>query len=220
MKPWEIEGRALFNRDCGSCCNLWIDAPTGIGRSHTVVGIQIDIGHHGTTRLSGLRMAATFAWPGSAHEGNGEFLALVDARADRRQRDALLAIMMGKDTAPFATMFAVYAATVSRVHPPQFVDLDIDIDVDARKGHVFAQGYIDAIGEPLRSRFCGASVRLQIVSPDGFEFAMAELGSATVRANGPIELEIVNGCAQFARLHLNNFGVMRRGRYKHVSSKR
>jgi hypothetical protein len=66
-------------------------------------GIQIDQGHHGDTRLDGLRIAAIFKWPGPIHEGNGEAVAFVDKRADDAQRSALLRIMTGQDTDPFAT---------------------------------------------------------------------------------------------------------------------
>ena len=57
-------------------------------------------------------IAAIFKWPGAIHEGNGEAIAFVDERADEAQREALLRIMTGQDTDPFATMFAVYASTV------------------------------------------------------------------------------------------------------------
>ena len=65
-------------------------------------------------------VAAIFKWPGAIHEGNGEALAFVDERADEAQRDALLRIMTGQDTDPFATMFAVYASTVETMHAPVF----------------------------------------------------------------------------------------------------
>ena len=44
------------------------------------------------------------------------------------QRDALLKIMSRQDTDPFAMMFAVFAP------------IDFDVNVDARRGKVSAQG--------------------------------------------------------------------------------
>ena len=48
--------------------------------------------------------------------------------------------MTGQDTAPFATMFAVYASTVTKLHDPVFIEVDLEVDVDARKGRVVRQG--------------------------------------------------------------------------------
>ena len=98
--------------------------------------IQIDEGHHGDTRLDGLKIAAIFKWPGPIHEGNGEALAFVDERADEAQREALLKIMTGQDTDPFATMFAVFASTVETMHEPVFTDIDFEVDVDGRSGRL------------------------------------------------------------------------------------
>src|SRR3546814_2110003 len=67
----------------------------------------IDEGRHGDTDLSGLNIAAVFRWPGPIHEGQGECAAFVDERATEAQRNALLTIMTGGDTAPMATVFAV-----------------------------------------------------------------------------------------------------------------
>ena len=53
-------------------------------------------------------MGGIFQWPGAVHEGRGKCQPFVDERADAAQRDALIKIMSGQDTAPMATMFAVY----------------------------------------------------------------------------------------------------------------
>ena len=114
MTPWEIEGRELVNCNCEYGCNCQFNALPDKGHCHAVAGIQIDKGHYGKTNLDGLRIAAIFKWPGAIHEGNCEAIAFVDEKADEEQRGALLKIMTGQDTDPFATMFAVYAATVTK----------------------------------------------------------------------------------------------------------
>jgi hypothetical protein len=124
-------------------------------------------------------------------------------------REALLKIMTGQDTAPFATMFAVYASTVTKMHDPVFIPIELDIDVDARKGRAFVKDYIDMTGRPIRNAVSGQDSRGQIVLPDGFEYAVAEIGSASSRTGGPVRVEIEDKYGQFARLHLNNDGVVR-----------
>jgi len=209
MTPWELKGRELINCTCEYGCNCQFNALPDKGHCHAVAGIIIDEGHYGETRLDGLRIAAIFKWPAAIHEGNGEAIAFVDERADPAQREALLKIMTGQDTAPFATMFAVFASTVVTMHEPVFPKIDIAIDVDARRGRVVVPGYIEMTGRPIRNPISGADTRAQIVLPDGFEYELAEIGSASSRTTGPVRVEIDDKYAQFARLHLNNDGVVR-----------
>ena len=209
MTSWEFKGRELVNCSCEYGCNCQFDALPDKGHCHAVAGIQIDEGHHGETRLDGLRLAAIFKWPGPIHEGNGEVIAFVDSRADDAQRDALLRIMTGQDTDPFATMFSVYASTVARMHDPVFCDIDLELDIEGRRGRIFIDGYIDATGEPIRSKATGAETRAQIVLPNGFEYAVAEIGSASSRTTGPVEVVMQDSYGQFANLHLGSHGVVR-----------
>ncbi|MDR7135367.1 hypothetical protein J2X06_002576 [Lysobacter niastensis] len=209
MTTWEIKGRELVNCSCEYGCNCQFNALPDKGHCHAVAGIQIEHGHHGDTPLDGLRIAAIFKWPGPIHEGNGEAIAFVDAKADAKQREALLKIMTGQDTDPFATMFAVYASTVTTMNEPVFTDIDLQIDVDARKGRIFVKNYIDTVGTPILNKVTGAESRAQIVLPEGFEYSVAEIGSATSRTTGPLEVSLTDTYGQFARLHLNNHGVVR-----------
>jgi hypothetical protein len=209
MTPWELKGRELVNCTCEYGCNCQFNALPDKGHCHAVAGIIIEEGHYGDVRLDGLRIAAIFKWPGAIHEGNGEAIAFVDERADAAQREALLKIMTGQDTAPFATMFAVYASTVTQMHPPVFTNLDIEVDVDGRTGRVGVKDYIQTVGRPIRNKVSGEESRAQIVLPAGFEYEVAEIGSASSRTAGPVLVEIEDKYAQFARLHLNNNGVVR-----------
>jgi hypothetical protein len=209
MTPWEIKGRELVNCTCEYGCNCQFNALPDKGHCHAIAGIQLDQGHYGEITLDGLRIAAIFQWPGPIHEGNGKAIAFVDENADQKQRDALLKIMTGQDTAPFATMFAVYAATVTKMHDPVFTKIDLELDIDGRRGRIFVKGYIDTIGEPIRSKATGAQTRAQIVLPEGFEYTVAEIGSASSKTQGPVKVEMKDTYGQFARLHLNNNGVVR-----------
>ena len=209
MTPWELKGRELVNCTCEYGCNCQFNALPDKGHCHAVAGIAIDEGFFGDTRLDGLRIAAIFKWPAAIHEGNGEAIAFVDERASAEQRDALLKIMTGQETAPFATMFAVYASTVTKMHDPVFTDIKLDIDVEGRNARVFVKDYIETTGRPIRNAATGAESRAQIALPDGFEYAVAEIGSASSRTSGPVRVEIEDKYGQFAHLHLNNNGVVR-----------
>ncbi len=209
MTYWEFKGRELVNCNCEYGCNCQFNALPDKGHCHAVAGIRIDEGKHGDTSLDGLNLAAIFKWPGPIHEGNGEAIAFVDRRADDKQRAALLRIMTGQDTDPFATMFAVYASTVTTMHEPVFTDIDLHIDVDGRKGRIWVEDYIDTFGEPIRNPVTGMESRAEIVLPDGFEYAIAEIGSASSYTSGPVQVEFRDSYGQFANLHLSSHGVVR-----------
>jgi hypothetical protein len=209
MTPWEIRGHELVNCTCDYGCNCQFNGLPDKGHCHAVAGIQVDEGHYGSTPLSGLTVAAIFKWPAAIHLGNGEAIAFVDERADARQRDALLKIMTGQDTDPFATMFAIYASTVIKMHNPVFTKIDFEVDVDKRRARLLIKEYVDMEGEPLRNKVTGAESRAQIVLPDGFEYAVADIGSASSTTRGAVQVSMNDTYGQFAHLHLNNHGVVR-----------
>jgi len=64
-------------------------------------------------------------------------------------------------------------------------------------------------GRQIRNAVTGEDSRAQIVLPNGFEYALAEIGSASSKTGGPVRVEIQDKYGQFARLHLNNNGVVR-----------
>ena len=209
MAIWEIKGRELVNCSCDYGCNCQFDGLPDKGHCWAVAGIQIDEGRHGETSLDGLRLAAIFKWPGPIHEGHGEALAFVDQRASESQRGALLRIMTGQDTAPFATMFAVYASTVETMHAPVFTDIDLELDIDGRRGRMTIDGYVEMTGEPIRNKVRGTETRAQIVLPNGFEYEVADIGSASSRTQGPMPFELRDSYGQFANIHLDSNGVVR-----------
>jgi hypothetical protein len=209
MTPWEIKGRELVNCTCEYGCNCQFNALPDKGHCHAVGGFLIDSGHYGEIRLDGLRFAAVFKWPGPIHEGNGEAIAFVDERADPKQREALLKIMTGQDTDPFATVFAVFASTLTKFHDPVFIKIDFDVDVSGRTGRLSIKDYVETKGEPIRNKVTGKESRAQIVIPDGFEYTVAEIGSASSKTQGPVLVDIAEKYGQFAHIHLNNHGVVR-----------
>ena len=74
---------------------------------------------------------------------------------------------------------------------------------------IFIDGLIDTRGEPIKNRVTGAEHRARIDLPHGFEYEIAEIGSASTKTGGRIMLDLKNSYGQFARLHLNNHGVVR-----------
>ncbi len=209
MTYWNLKGRELANCNCEYGCNCQFGGLPDKGSCQAVFGMAIDEGFHGETDLAGLNIAAVFRWPGPIHEGKGECAAFVDERANHSQRNALLTIMTGGDTDPFATVFAVFASTIETMHEPRFMPVEFEVDVEGRQGRLRIPGHVEMHGEPIRSPVDGSEVRAQIRLPDGFEYEVAEIGSGTSRSFAPMTLEHTASYGQFAHLHLDSHGVVR-----------
>ena len=209
MTPWEIQGRELINCNCAYGCPCQFnDLPTK-GFCEAMGAIAVDKGRYGEVRLDGLKLAVVFKWPGPIHEGKGKCQPIVDVNASAQQREALLKIMTGQDTEPFATMFAVFATTLEKAFDPIFTRIDFDVDVEARRGKVRVEGVFELDAEPIRNPVTGKEHRARIDLPHGFEYEIAEIGSASSRARGNLQVELNKSYAQFAHLHLNNRGPVR-----------
>ncbi|HEY9449561.1 MAG TPA: DUF1326 domain-containing protein [Gemmatimonadaceae bacterium] len=209
MTPWEIEGRELVNCNCSYGCPCQFNAPPTHGFCEAIAAFAIDRGHYGDVKLDGLKGAMVFQWPGAVHQGGGHCQPIVDAKADARQREALLRIMSGQDTTPFATVFAVFATTMDKVFEPIVAPIEFDVDVDSRRGTVRVDDVIEMNGEPIRNPVTGNEHRVRIELPHGFEYEIAEIGSGTSRSLGSVAMELEKSYAQFARIHLSNEGVVR-----------
>jgi hypothetical protein len=209
MAYWEFKGRELVNCTCEYGCNCQFNALPDKGHCHAVAAIQIDEGRYGDTPLNGLRIAALFKWPGPVHEGHGEALAIVDERAAPAQRDALLKIMTGQDTDPFATVFAVFASTIETMHEPVFAPIDFEVDVDARRARLVVPGITEGRGEPILNPVTGHEHRVRINLPEGFEYTLAEIGRGWTNSDGsPVKMQLSDSYGQFSRLHLSQDGVV------------
>jgi hypothetical protein len=209
MVYWRLKGREMANCNCEYGCNCQFGGLPDKGFCQAVFGMAIDEGAHGDTDLAGLNIAAVFRWPGPIHEGKGECAAFVDERASEAQRNALLTIMSGGDTDPFATVFAVFASTVETMHEPLFVPIDFAVDVEGRTAHLQIDEHVEMVGRPITSPVSGEPVRAQICLPDGFEYEVAEVGDGRSRSLAPIQLEHADSYGQFAYLHLDSHGVVR-----------
>lgn len=206
---WTIHGREFTNCNCAYGCPCQFNALPTHGNCQAVVGIQIDTGHHGDTKLDGLRFGGIFRWPGAIHLGGGEVVPIVDARANEAQRGAILRIMSGQDTEPGATIFNVFAATFKQVHAPVFADIDFEVDVEKRRAHMKVPGVVEQRGEPIVNPVTGNEYRGRIDLPNGFEYSLAEMGRGWSKTQGPIALDLKDSYGQFAELHLCQDGIVR-----------
>lgn len=209
MTDWEIKGREFGNCNCSYGCPCQFNALPTHGHCHALSVFEIDEGFHGTTRLDGLKGAGIFRWPGPIHEGKGECIYVVDKRATPEQREALLRILRGEDTEPGATIFQIFAMTCETMHIPIVAEIDFEVDIEARIAKAHIEGVVETRGAPILNPVSGEEHRVRIEQPNGFEFAVAEIGRGWSKTSGPVSFELADSYGQFASLHLCQNGIVR-----------
>lgn len=206
---WVIKGREFINCNCSYGCPCQFNGLPTHGYCRAVAGFQIDKGHHGTTKLDGLKFVGIFSWPGAIHEGKGEAAVVIDEQATEAQRAALLRITTGQDTVPGATVFNVFASTLDKLHDPIFAPIEFQVDVAERKAQLVVQGVTEGRGEPILNPVTGAKHQVRIDMVDGFEYQLAEIGRGWTTTSGPIKMELTDSYGQFADIHLCESGIVR-----------
>lgn len=212
MTSWEIHGRELANCNCAYGCPCQFNALPTDGTCEAAVVFEFDRGHHGDVKLDGLKSAFVAKWPGPVHEGNGEMQIIIDERATPEQRVALERIMTGQDTDDMATMWWVFSAMAPNKLETLYRNIDIEVDIEGRRGRAVVDGVLEMTGEPIKNPVTGAEHRARIDLPHGFEYQIAEIGSATTKTIGGGLTLLKNNSTygQFAELHLSNKGVIRK----------
>lgn len=210
MVDWYVEGVEFGNCNCSYGCPCQFEALPTDGNCRGFEVLRIDRGHFGDIDLDGLRIAMLYAWPGPIFEGKGELQAIIDERADARQRDALETVLHGKETDEAATHWWVFRAMSDTVHETLFKPIEFEVDIDARTARAVIPGVLDSTGCPIRPPHSDGEHRVRIDIPNGIEFEFAEIGSATTRTGqeAAVRLDLKNSYGQFNRLRHSNSGVV------------
>jgi hypothetical protein len=214
MIDWEIHGLSFGNCNCSYGCPCQFNALPTHGDCRAVVFIRIDRGHFGDVALDGCKFGFAVSWPGPVHHGRGVMQPFIDEAAEEAQREALFAIMTGKETKDAATHFWVYSAMCDTIHDPIYTKIDYDVDMNARTARCEAVGVASGRGEPIRNPVTGAEHRVGIVVPNGFEYTQSEVGRGWSRSAGTVAMELEDSYGQWCELHMNNDGVIRERQVK------
>lgn len=207
MTPWEIKGHEFVVCNCDYACPCQFGSTPTYGNCEAVNTLEIEQGHHGDVKLDGLRVMTILAFPGPVHEGKGRAQYVIDSRADEAQRAALLRIVSGQDSEPFKTHYNVFAAMTEETLDPIYAEIELQADIEERTARVSVDGIVDGSGEPIKEVATGQPHRVRIDLPNGFEFAIAEIGNGSVETSGKIALDIKDRYGQWARMHLSGEGT-------------
>ncbi|HKZ73814.1 MAG TPA: DUF1326 domain-containing protein [Steroidobacteraceae bacterium] len=208
MIDWRIEAVTFGNCNCDYGCPCQFERRPSQGHCRGFEVGRIERGHFGAVRLDGLCFALTYAWPGAVFEGNGAMCAIIDERADEQQRKALATVLYGGETEAAKTHWWVFRAMSSTVHEPIFRPIELDVDIERRTARVSIPGILESTGQPIVSPATGEEHRVRIDIPNGIEFEIAEIGSASTQATGPITLDLNDTYGQFNIVRHSGTGVI------------
>lgn len=205
---WSLDGHSIANCNCDTGCPCQFNALPTHGDCRAMTAVKIDKGHFGDVDLSGLAFCGMFAWPKAIHEGNGEAFVVISEYSSEAQRSALLTILSGQETTPGATIFNVFAPTLTTMHDPVFAPIEFDLDLEKRVGRVRVPGVIETFVEPIRNPVTGDEHRVSVSLPKGFEYRQAEFASGKTKAHGPVKLTFSNSHSHLYELHMTTNGVV------------
>ena len=117
-------------------------------------------------------------------------------------------VRVGVSESPGATVFSVFASTLSKLHDPVQATITFEVDIPGGTGHFSVPDYIDATATPIANPVTGESHRARVSLPNGFEYREAEFVSSHTRADGPIPLDWTSGHGHITMLHMNAAGPL------------
>ena len=208
MIDWSIEAVSFGNCNCDYGCPCQFERRPSQGNCRGFEVGRIQRGHFGGVALDGLCYALLYAWPGAIYEGNGTMQVIIDERADDEQRKGLATVLCGGETEEAKTHWWVYRAMSTTVHEPLFEPIDFEMDIERRTARVSISGLLRSTGRPIVSPATGEQHRVRIDIPNGIEFEIAEIGSASTKATCLIALDLNDSYGQFNTVHHAGTGVV------------
>jgi hypothetical protein len=206
---WEMQGWEVVNCNCNWGCPCQFNQLPSHGNCSAYLFTHIERGHFGDVRLDGLRWGLIAAWPGAIHQGRGTSRAVVDERGDAKQRAALEAVALGRETEPMKVVWSVFAAMTSTFLPTIAAPIDLTADFESRMATVRVPGLVHGDLSPITNATTGAASRVRVALPNGFEFLEAEFASGTGKVTGEIPMDFTKTHGHLAHVHWNTQGVVR-----------
>ncbi len=200
---WYVEGDAFGNCNCGYACPCQFEEVPTQGNCRGFEVLEVSKGHFGDTDLAGAKAALIYAWPGPIFEGGGEMQVIIDPSASDAQRSALEKVFHGEETEEMATHWFVFRAMCKTVHETLFLPIDFEMDMEERTAKVSIGDVLNSTGRPIEAPHGGGPHRVRIDIPRGIEFTLAEIGSASTKADAAITLDLNDSYGQW---HLMKHG--------------
>jgi hypothetical protein len=208
---WSMQGTIVVNCNCAYGCPCQFNSLPTYGDCRAYGFMQIEKGRFADVPLDGLRGGVMISWPGAIHMGNGTFQAIVDERADAKQRAAIDTVLKGQETEPGTLIWQVFSTTVTTVLPTLVKNIELSIDMKQRSARVKVPGVVEGAATPIKNPVTGQDHVARITLPKGFEYTDAEIvnGTGKTLAEAGIALNLNNTHAHLAHVHWSTHGVVR-----------
>jgi hypothetical protein len=163
MATWEISGTVLVGCNCDYGCPCNFNASPTSGDCEGGWVWRIDKGRFDDVELDGLTLAVFADWPKAIHDGGGKAVALYDERADERQREALEALLRGREGGPWGIFINTYELL-------DIIPAPVEFEADGEHSRYKIGDYAELRVEPIKNPVTGAEVRAAVVLPSGLVF--------------------------------------------------
>lgn len=206
---WELKGMEYGNCNCAYGCPCQFNALPTYGDCQYILFARVDDGNYGDISLEGVCFAMFGKFPGAVHEGNGTQQLVISEKTNAEQQEAIRRIVYNEDTDELLSHYAIYNAMSSSILDPIIAPIELEIDMEARTARGRIPDLVVSDAGPIRNPVTGEEHRATIGLPNGFEYTIAEMGSASSRITGEVSLEFTDSYAQFNKLHMTDRGVVR-----------
>jgi hypothetical protein len=78
------------------------------------------------------------------------------------------------------------------MHDPIFAPITLQFDKNGRTAKLSIPGVLETDVEPIKIPVTGASHRIKVVMPEGFEHIEGEIASSNIRSTGAIKFDTKN----------------------------
>ncbi len=205
---WKVRGPEFANCNCVYACPCQFNSLPTDNVCKAMGMMRVDQGHFGDVSLDGLHMGFLIDFPNPIHEGNGTHQVILDVRANEDQRQAMQSIIHGDETEDMATHWWVYSKMASNHLEPLIAPIHFEIDIEGRTATTKVGESVTSSCQPIRNPTSGVEHRVRIDLPNGFEYRVAEIGSASTSSTGDIALDLNDSYGQLAHIHLSNSGYV------------
>ena len=119
---WRMRGDVMEACNCNVSCPCNFGGDPTLGFCDVVLGLRIQDGNYGDTRLDGLNVVMYLQIPGKVFDGGWTLGAYLDERANEEQMQALGAILSGQA----GGMFAALGGLIETALAPQQVPITFE----------------------------------------------------------------------------------------------
>ena len=184
IPTWTLRGNVILACNCDYGCPCNFNGLPTTGKCEGNWNWHIDRGDFGGVPLAGLNVTLSVNWPKAIHMGNGEGVAVIDQRADQRQREALRKLVVGEAGGPWK----IIRTTIGKLHGPEYAPFDIKIDGYASR--VTVGKFVTLQMEPVKNPVTKAEMHPRVILPEGFIYKDGQVGASTVfTVSGPVSFD-------------------------------